>query len=580
MENLANNFIPPQDVAAEQDPYRKNHTQWPGPGKVGGPDVAQFLASQGGSYVQVAAPPGANAAAPQGGAPRPANQQPDVPNAAAIAHATWREAGADLLDKIGPAIIITHSAGGPFGLLTAEARPNLVKAAVIIEGAGTGFGGGNRWGLSTIPVTWDPPVTSPSEIKTVLTPSNEKDIADYFLQAEPARKLPKLKEVKVLTVTAPASQAAPGNPGQVAFLKQAGVFAEEYRVERDGNLHGNSHMMMVEKDHRDVLQPILTWLDRNVNGGSAPMVRKRGTESTAMRLANMGYFWIGAEPKKMDYGTIVAGQMYVQYLIPADVRHPYPVVLVHGGGGQGTDYMGIDGNASWAHYYVQAGYQTYVVDRPGHGRSPFHPDALGPMGPLPTYDFASSQFRRAATGTPRRWAGTGLPGDPLLDQFVAGQNAMMQNNDLAMQLWRSRGAMLLDKIGPAIVQTHSAGGSFGWLTADERPALVKAIVSFEGAGMPLIDFGSTTVAKTLPNLKGIPVLYFAAENSGFGEMGRSVVDALKQSGAAAEFLSLRDRGITGNSHFAMLDNNRKEIFDVFRGWVETKVEAARQTARG
>jgi len=30
-----------------------------------------------------------------------------------------------LLDKIGPAIIMTHSAGGPFGWLVAEIRPNL-----------------------------------------------------------------------------------------------------------------------------------------------------------------------------------------------------------------------------------------------------------------------------------------------------------------------------------------------------------------------------------------------------------------------------------------------------------------------
>ena len=61
---------------------------------------------------------------------------------------------------------MTHSAGGPFGLLVAEARPNLVKATVIIEGAGSGFAGGNRWGMSTIPVTYDPPVADAAEIKT------------------------------------------------------------------------------------------------------------------------------------------------------------------------------------------------------------------------------------------------------------------------------------------------------------------------------------------------------------------------------------------------------------------------------
>jgi pimeloyl-ACP methyl ester carboxylesterase len=79
-----------------------------------------------------------------------------------VQHAAWRQAGADLLDKIGPAIIMTHSAGGPFGLLVAEARPNLVKATVIIEGAGSGFAGGNRWGMSSLPVTYEPAVTDPA----------------------------------------------------------------------------------------------------------------------------------------------------------------------------------------------------------------------------------------------------------------------------------------------------------------------------------------------------------------------------------------------------------------------------------
>jgi pimeloyl-ACP methyl ester carboxylesterase len=500
-----------------------------------------------------------------------ANQQPaGAPN---LAHATWREAGAELLDKIGPAIIMTHSAGGPFGLLVAEARPNLVKATVIIEGAGTAFAGGNRWGLSTIPVTYDPPVTDPSEIKVVRVENPEPDVDGYFLQAEPARRLPKLKNTAVLTVTAPASNAAPGNPGQVAFLKQAGVKAEELRIERDASLHGNSHMMMVEKNNREVLQPILNWLDKNVTG-SAPAYKRRGTDSTALRLADMGYFWIGAEPRKMDYGTIVSGQIYVQYLIPEQIRQPIPIVLVHGGGGQSTDYMGLDGNASWAHYYVQAGYQVYLVDRPGHGRVPNHPDTTGPVGAMPTYDFVSGQLRRAATGVPRRWMGTALPGDPLLDQWMASSNAAPTNNAAMMELWKSRGGMLLDRIGPAIIQTHSAGGPFGWLTADARPNLVKAIVCFEGAPAPLVGQGGAV--QPLANLKNIPILYFEAENSGF-TFGRQLLPALKQSGAAAEYLPLKDRGITGNGHFAMVETNRKEIFEVLRGWIESKLPARGNT---
>jgi pimeloyl-ACP methyl ester carboxylesterase len=37
----------------------------------------------------------------------------------------------------------------------------------------------------------------------------------------------------------------------------------------------------------------------------------------------------------------------------------------------------------------------------------------------------------------------------------------------------------LDKIGPAIVVTHSQSGLFGWLLATRRPNLVKAVISYE-----------------------------------------------------------------------------------------------------
>jgi pimeloyl-ACP methyl ester carboxylesterase len=593
MEGLQGQFIFPVGGASNPDPYRRLHTQWPGEGVPGSADVAQFLASQGGSYVVVPQPanvPGAPGGGDgraggagggrQGGAPAgppmPANQGPAGPFN--VQHAAWREAGAELLDKIGPAIIITHSAGGSFGLLVAEARPNLVKATVMIEGGGSGFLGGNRWGMSTIPVTFDPPVADPSEIKVRWVADPEIDAGGYYLQEEPARRLPNLRNVAVLTVTSHAGQASPGNPGAPAFLKQAGVrVAEELRLGNVG-VRGNSHMMMVEKNHREVLEPILQWLNKNVTG-SAPNIRKRGVESTAMRLADMNYFWIGAELEKREYGTVVTGQMYVQYLIPEVVRQPIPIILVHGGGGQMTHYMGLDGNAGWAHYYVQNGYKVYLVDRPGHGRSPVSLDNLGPLGPLPMMAGIAADTRRAAMGNPKRWPGTtGDIGDPLLDQFVAGQNAAPQNNEAMQRLWRTRGAELLDRIGPAVIQTHSAGGPFGWLVANERPTMVKALVSFEGAGAPLIG-PDGAVGTALPNVKGIPMMYLTAENSG-RTVGPAIVQALVRSGALAEHISLKDRGITGNGHFAMVETNRKQVWEVIRGWIDSKVPpVVQQTAR-
>src|SRR5688572_18905877 len=450
LESIAGRFTPPSaNPAQTPNEYQKSHTQWPGPGNVGSPDLNRLTAGMGGSYVVAvpaagrqggAAGPGGGAPAAAGrggqggpggggrggaaaGPPAPANTLPA--GALNVQHLTWRQAGADLLDKIGPAIIMTHSAGGPFGLLVAEARPNLVKATIIIEGAGSGFAGGNRWGMSSVPVTYDPPVSDPAEIKTTYIANPEPGIAGYFLQAEPARKLPNLKNTKVVFVTADASFASPGNPGGAAFLKQAGVQAEEIRLGAL-NIRGNGHMMMVEKNSREVLQPLIDWMNRNVTGSNnqAPAPRRQAGDSLALKLADFSSFWIGTEHKTMPYGTIEVAPMFVQKIEPAQPRYPLPVLLVHGGGGQMVHYMGLGGASGWAHHFVQAGYTVYLVDRPGHGRSVYHPDALGEVGPLVTYDLLTRDTVTSARAPNKQWPGpTGDVGDPFVDQLVAAANS-------------------------------------------------------------------------------------------------------------------------------------------------------------
>jgi pimeloyl-ACP methyl ester carboxylesterase len=594
LEGLAGRFTPPSaNPAATPNEYQKNHTQWPGPGNVGSQDLGALTAGMGGSFVTQApaagggrggagaapapAPAGAGRGAGQGGRggapagpPPAANTQPaGQPN---VQHLTWRQAGADLLDRIGPAIIITHSAGGPFGLLVAEARPQLVKATIIIEGGGTPFSGGNRWGPSSIPVTYDPPVADAAEIKTRWVANPEPGIAGYYLQEEPARKLPNLKSTKVLVATADASFASPGNPGLVAFLKQAGVDAEELRWGKLG-VTGNGHMMFMEKNSREALQPLIDWMHKQVAGSNnrpSPQPRQ-ANDSLALKLADAGNFWIGTgNTKKTAYGTIHTSPMYVQYLEPAQRRSPLPVVLVHGGGGQMVHYMGLGGLSGWAHHFVQAGYMVYLVDRPGHGRSVYHPDALGEIGNLVTYDLLTRDTVTSARMPNKQWPGpTGDVGDPYVDQLVAAANSAPRDGQLAQTLWKGYGAELLDRIGPAVLMTHSAGGPFGWLVANERPNLVKGVVSFEGATAPLVAAGAP--GEVLPNLKGMPIMYLLAERG--GRNGEAILKALQGSGARAELINMKDRGLLGNSHFAMFENNRRQVFELIRGWIEQNVAA-------
>jgi pimeloyl-ACP methyl ester carboxylesterase len=345
-------------------------------------------------------------------------------------------------------------------------------------------------------------------------------------------------------------------------------------------------------------------------------------------VADQGFFWIGINRKTIDGSSIACGQMYVQYQIPDRLVQPYPIVMVHGGGGQGLDFLGTpDGRPGWATYFLRQGYAVYVVDRPGHGRSPLHPDVVGPMTMPASYEMISGLFTRPDNGKAAwpqatlasQWPGSGLIGDPALDQLMASMGPMYADLCLSQELMQSAGIELLDKIGPAILLTHSMGGPFGWLVADARPHLVKAIVAVEplgpvfsefAPGVGELEWGLTAIpmkfdppvdsprelkrewrvpdrqalipcqvqaepARQLPNLKGFPILVTTAEASLFALFDHGTVDFLAQAGAAVEHMRLEELGIHGNGHMMMAETNSDEVAAAIGRWLKDRLTVER-----
>jgi pimeloyl-ACP methyl ester carboxylesterase len=361
------------------------------------------------------------------------------------------------------------------------------------------------------------------------------------------------------------------------------------------------------------LPPVLAWLDRTFP--EAPVVAAAdphpNRESTGVKLADQGGFWVGVKHKQMPYGTIAQGQMFVQYMIPEKKTHPLPVVMVHGGGGQGTHMMGIGGRPGWVHYFVQNGYSVYWVDRPSYGRSPYHPDALGPSH-LPNVPAFEGLIGSTAVFNTAQWPGPGGMNDPLIDQFMACEQGNVTDEAFHSDLVWPGGAELLDKIGPAILFVHAFGGFFAWGVADRRPNLVKAIVAMEINGNPFarqLRWGLTAspmtydppvtdlsqfrlVDQTAPpdsprpivspyqlqaepahkwkNLQGIPIAWVTSEFGGGGSPVSNVA-FLKQVGCTAEMLRLRDYGIYGNGNLMLMEKNNHEVFAVIQDWLKTKV---------
>ncbi len=103
---------------------------------------------------------------------------------------TMRAAGAALLDRIGPAIVLTHSQSGPYGWLIADARPTLVKGLLQVEpsgppfydvvqlGAPTWFADGSLsrpWGITSVPITYYPAVSEPRTITARRNTSRKRE---------------------------------------------------------------------------------------------------------------------------------------------------------------------------------------------------------------------------------------------------------------------------------------------------------------------------------------------------------------------------------------------------------------------
>ena len=159
-------------------------------------------------------------------------------------------------------------------------------------------------------------------------------------------------------------------------------------------------------------------------------------------------------------------------------------------------------------------------------------------------------------------------------------------------------AALFDKIGPAILVTHSHSGGFGWRTAIKNQN-VHAIVSYEpGSGFvfpegevpaPIQSSGGPLAAVGIPLaefmlLTRIPIVIYYGDfipkepttNPGQDgwrvrlEMARKWRDAVNKRGGDVTVIHLPEVGIQGNTHFPFSDLNNLQVADLMSAWLTKK----------
>ena len=363
--------------------------------------------------------------------------------------------------------------------------------------------------------------------------------------------------------------------------------------------------------------------------GTTKRATPQAKNPAPLSIQREGYLFAGGKYSTIGGRQVLSGQLYAEFQIPSHQTHPYPVVMIHGGGQTGTNFTQTpDGREGWAQYFLRQGYAVYVVDQVGRGKAAYQPDLYGTATKL---DIENIEQRFTATEhfnlwpqahLHTQWPGKGEAGDPVFDQFYASQEPGIADFALVQSLNRDAIVALLEKVGPAILLTHSQSGPFGWLVADARPDLVKAILAVEPNGPPFYDlqmigapdwfrygaklrpWGITAVplnyspaakdtsdlaiveqgesdgpefakcwlqkepARQLPNLQKLPILLLTSESSFRAVDDHCTAKYLNQAGVHPTWTKLAEIGIHGNGHMMMLEKNNLEIAGVMARWLD------------
>jgi pimeloyl-ACP methyl ester carboxylesterase len=344
---------------------------------------------------------------------------------------------------------------------------------------------------------------------------------------------------------------------------------------------------------------------------------KKGHDAP-ITIVEQGSFFVGgtevAAPGKFDptlRNTSDAGQtfpidqMYVQYQIPQHARR-FPLVMIHGANSTGTVWESTpDGREGYQTIFLRRGFAVYVVDFPRRGKAGF-PSFNGTLGDLLDKQIIPNRTNRlsdqgAFIGVRlgpdflEYFPNTQFPKDGL-DQFLKEiiPGVMDDENVIVDAL-----AALLERIGPAILVSHSQSGRFAYLTAIRSPN-VKGIMDYEGANQPfpvgqapapLPDYGGFLVGPGAPvpledflKLTKIPIQIVVGDNIPSSPQPipqletprirlifkKQFVETVNRYGGDASLLLLPDVGIYGNTHAPFLDLNNLEVADLMSEFLREK----------
>lgn len=281
-----------------------------------------------------------------------------------------------------------------------------------------------------------------------------------------------------------------------------------------------------------------------------------------------------APAEKVDpNGDFQTGQIYVQFV---KLANPYrlPLLLLPGGSVTGVTYETTpDGRAGWQLLFLRQGYSTYIADTAQAGRAPWarFPEINADEPVFRTARFLWEVFRIGPEGSFAEGSGPKSYSD---SRFPVGAFSELVKQAaprfrISPEEERKGYEQLLARVCPCIVLAHSAAGPRVLEAMLARPNLVAGVVLLEPSGVP--EPSEAARARAVPHLfiwgdhldlnhsqSSWATQYFGAQR---------YHDAVRTAGGQSTWIYLPDRGVRGNSHMLMMDDNSAEIAGLIHDWI-------------
>lgn len=304
----------------------------------------------------------------------------------------------------------------------------------------------------------------------------------------------------------------------------------------------------------------------------------------AVAIASQGSFEAGGriigDPGQ---SSLACDHGHVEYQIPVDARST-ALFLWHSSSAA-VWQRSWDGGEGYQMKLLRAGYPTYLWDGPRVGRANWGCEE---------YSYTARVGRDQGNFGAWRFgprfgefhAGIQFPADDPAALEQANRARYLEFDTVAnAQLESDAAAIAMDRIGPAVLLTNSAGG-FRALLTRLKSDNVKGIVAYENPGyifpestepkLPEGPFGPVYVSDAeFERLTQIPIqivwgdyLDESEDWTNFHDLSVQFAEAVNARGGDVEVLRLPDAGLTGNTHIPFADLNNEAVAQLLFTWLD------------